>query len=66
MVAPKISRGLRVLPSSSANKATNVVVGEEKDELLREISQIEQGWRDPRWKGTKRTYSGKSCSTLCL
>jgi isocitrate lyase len=31
----------------------------ERDELMRDIAIIEQWWRDPRWKGTKRTYSGK-------
>ena len=56
-IIPKTSRGLRVLPSSSVAKQEDVRA--ERDELMRDIAIIEQWWRDPRWKGTKRTYSGK-------
>ena len=55
---PKVSRGLRVLPSTSSSGGS---VKAERDALVKEIAQIEQWWRDARWKGTKRTYSGTFC-----
>ena len=60
---PKVSRGLRVLSSSSTstpNKDTTNEAKAEREALMKEIALIEQWWRDPRWKGTKRTYSGES------
>lgn len=55
---PKVPRGLRVLNKPSAMAAeTNVQA--ERSALMKEIAQIEQWWRDPRWKGTTRTYSGE-------
>ena len=53
-----MSRGLRVLPSTSSSGGS---VKAERDALVKEIAQIEQWWRDARWKGTKRTYSGTFC-----
>ncbi|ACI64459.1 isocitrate lyase [Thalassiosira pseudonana CCMP1335] len=31
---------------------------------MRDIAIIEQWWRDPRWKGTKRTYSASDVASL--
>jgi len=59
MVAAKTSRGLRVLPSSPPTDVTA-----ETKSLTKEIAQIEQWWRDPRWKGTKRTYSATDVASL--
>lgn len=53
-ITPKISRGLRVLQPPKKED-----VQAEKDELMKEIALIEQWWREPRWKGTTRTYSGQ-------
>ncbi len=53
---PKVSRGLRVLQSSATSKSSDVAA--EKDALMKEIAQIEQWFRDPRWKETTRSYSG--------
>ena len=60
MVAAKTSRGLRVLPSS---QPADDVTAETK-KLTNEIAQIEQWWRAPRWKGTKRTYSSTDVASL--
>jgi len=49
----KISRGLRVLPSKKAQ-----TVNEENSKLQKDIASIEQWWSEPRWKYTKREYSG--------
>jgi hypothetical protein len=38
--------------------AAETNVQAERSALMKEIAQIEQWWRDPRWKGTTRTYSG--------
>mmetsp|Transcript_17307 Transcript_17307/g.29835 ORF Transcript_17307/g.29835 Transcript_17307/m.29835 type:complete len:574 (+) Transcript_17307:75-1796(+) len=57
---PKVSRGLRVLPKS----APSTSVKAEKEALLSEIAQIEQWWRDGRWKGTTRTYSATDVASL--
>lgn len=65
---PKVSRGLRVLPtttsspSNDAKEATSA--NAEREMLLKEIAQIEEWWRDPRWKGTKRTYSAADVASL--
>jgi len=59
---PKVSRGLRVLPSSAGSKSSDVAA--EKDALMKEIAQIEQWFRDPRWKETKRTYSAADVASL--
>eukprot|EP00580_Thalassiosira_gravida_P018497 CAMPEP_0201672036 /NCGR_PEP_ID=MMETSP0494-20130426/31312_1 /ASSEMBLY_ACC=CAM_ASM_000839 /TAXON_ID=420259 /ORGANISM="Thalassiosira gravida, Strain GMp14c1" /LENGTH=589 /DNA_ID=CAMNT_0048153567 /DNA_START=197 /DNA_END=1963 /DNA_ORIENTATION=+ len=66
---PKVSRGLRVLPnkSSASSSSSDGGVGEIKAErkaLLSEIAQIEQWWRDGRWKGTKRTFSAADVASL--
>ena len=53
-ITPKVSRGLRVLPLA---KKEDIVA--EKDDLMKEIALIEQWWREPRWEGTTRTYSGE-------
>lgn len=59
MVAPKTSRGLRVLPPPKADD-----VAAETKSLKNEIAQIEKWWRDPRWKETKRTYTASDVATL--
>ncbi len=51
----KISRGLRVLPPE--NKKTGV--SEEYKNLQNDTSSIEKWWSEPRWKYTKREYSGE-------
>ena len=56
-IPPKTSRGLRVLPPA---KQENIQA--EKDALLSEIAAIEQWWREPRWKGTTRTFTGEIMS----
>ncbi len=53
----KVPRGLRVLKKSSAPSTDNNVQAE-RSALMKEIAQIDQWWRDPRWKGTTRPYSG--------
>ena len=58
-IAPKTSRGLRVLPPS---KQADIVA--EKDDLMKEIALIEQWWKEPRWKGTTRTFNGESSTVL--
>mgnify|MGYP001071926383 CR=1 FL=1 len=60
MIAAKTSRGLRVLPSSPP---ADDVAAETKS-LTKEIAQIEQWWRAPRWKGTKRTYNATDVASL--
>jgi hypothetical protein len=52
-IVPKTSRGLRVLPPPTKEDTKA-----EKDDLLKEIALIEQWWREPRWKGTTRTFTG--------
>lgn len=52
-IVPKTSRGLRVLPPPKKED-----IKAEKDDLLKEIALIEQWWREPRWKGTTRTFTG--------
>lgn len=53
-ITPKTSRGLRVLPSSPKDD-----IRAEKDELMKEISMIQQWWMEPRWNGTSRTFTGE-------
>ena len=53
-ITPKTSRGLRVLPTSKKDD-----IQAEKDALMNEIALIEQWWREPRWKGTTRTFTGE-------
>ena len=51
----KTSRGLRVLPPQKKKS-----VGEEQSHLRRDVSEVEQWWKEPRWNHTQRVYSGKS------
>eukprot|EP00571_Detonula_confervacea_P015572 CAMPEP_0172308786 /NCGR_PEP_ID=MMETSP1058-20130122/9280_1 /TAXON_ID=83371 /ORGANISM="Detonula confervacea, Strain CCMP 353" /LENGTH=573 /DNA_ID=CAMNT_0013021283 /DNA_START=153 /DNA_END=1871 /DNA_ORIENTATION=+ len=59
---PKVSRGLRVLPKSASSNSSNVKA--ERDALMSEIAQIEQWWRDGRWKGTTRTFTATDVASL--
>jgi hypothetical protein len=53
LATPKVPRGLRGIASpSSANELTSV------DTLQQEAAMIERWWSQPRWKHTKRVYSG--------
>jgi len=67
---PKVSRGLRVLPKKSSSSSSSDDDGgggeikAEREALLTEIAQIEQWWREERWKGTKRTYSAADVASL--
>jgi len=53
---PKISRGLRVAKKSQSPTSGDVKA--ERAALMEEIAQIERWWRDSRWVGTTRTFSG--------
>lgn len=54
-IVPKVPRGLRSLPvvspSSDSRGDYNV--------LKADAAQIEEWWSSPRWRLTKRVYSGK-------
>jgi len=52
-IAPKISRGVRVLPPKTKETAS-----EEYQALQKDILGIEQWWKDSRWEHTTRTFSG--------
>jgi Isocitrate lyase family len=59
---PKVPRGLRGLPrnsSSSVNNPQPSSTRSELNQLQADAAAIEQWWKDPRWKHTKRVYSGK-------
>ena len=53
---PKVSRGLRVAKMSQSPTSGDVKA--ERAALMEEIAQIERWWRDSRWMGTTRTFSG--------
>lgn len=53
-ITPKTSRGLRVLNTPPKQQD----ISAEKDDLMKEIASIEQWWREPRWNGTTRTFTG--------
>jgi hypothetical protein len=63
-IADKIPRGLRGLNKKhtlfggtvSNKKATSVTT--ELQQLQQEATSIEQWWSQPRWKYTKRNYTG--------
>lgn len=57
-ILPKVPRGLRALPITSL--ASTPSPRSEFDRLKQEAAQIEQWWTTPRWKHTKRVYSGES------
>ena len=61
---PKVSRGLRSLPSAATTKSNNIQA--ERNALMKEIAEIEQWWRSDRWKGTTRTYSGECICMLSM
>lgn len=62
-ITPKTSRGLRVLN----NPPKQDDLAAEKDDLMKEIASIEQWWREPRWKGTTRTFTGMFVKiSLCV
>lgn len=54
---PKVSRGLRV--ARKTQSPTSGDVKAERAALMDEIAQIERWWRESRWKGTTRTFSGE-------
>jgi hypothetical protein len=55
LAKPKVPRGLRSLAtSSSIQPPTN-----ELQALQRDATDIESWWTAPRWKHTKRVYSGE-------
>jgi hypothetical protein len=53
---PKVSRGLRGLPISGHSQAS---ASSEMPRLKDEAASIERWWKEPRWRHTKRIYSGK-------
>jgi hypothetical protein len=53
----KVPRGLRVLSSTRSSASTST--SRELSDLQAEASMIEQWWQEPRWKHTKRIYSGE-------
>lgn len=57
IATPKIPRGLRVLPASAAGM-DNTNPRTELQNLKEEAATIERWFADPRWKHTKRIYSG--------
>lgn len=54
-IVPKIPRGLRSLPvvAPSSNSRSDF------NSLKAEAAQIEEWWSSPRWRLTKRVYSGE-------
>ena len=57
LATPKVPRGLRGLPTATAQP-----VGSTRDELLelqQDAATIKSWWAQPRWKHTKRVYSGE-------
>lgn len=58
---PKLSRGLRVLPSSKKPSISNLT-SQEKESLT---TQLDQHWKtSPRWKFTRRSYTAKDVLAL--
>ena len=55
-IVPKIPRGLRSLPvvAQSSNVKSDFT------SLQAEAKEIEEWWSSPRWRLTKRVYSGES------
>jgi hypothetical protein len=53
---PKVPRGLRGLPSSGRSQTS---ASSEMHRLQEEAASIERWWSEPRWRHTKRVYSGK-------
>ena len=58
---PKIPRGLRALPITSGTSSPR----EELNALQQDVAAIERRFQDPRWKHTKRVYTGKYCISSC-
>jgi len=58
-IAPKISRGVRVLPPKTKETAS-----EEYQALQKDILGIEQWWKDSRWEHTTRTFSASDVAAL--
>lgn len=59
---PKVSRGLRVLPSLQKSPPSN---RQEMAQLKSETKSIELWWADKqRWGNTTRPYSGMSMNSL--
>ena len=54
-IGPKIPRGLRSLPVVTPSSD----IRSEYNDLQAEASQIEEWWSSPRWRLTKRVYSGE-------
>jgi hypothetical protein len=69
-IADKVPRGLRGLNNKHAlfggiisSKEMNVT--SEHQQLQQEAASIEQWWSQPRWKYTKRNYTGRLYS-VCV
>ena len=55
---PRIPRGLRVLSRRSLSSSSTSDPRSELSQLQTDAASIERWWKDPRWKHTKRIYSG--------
>ena len=62
LATPKVPRGLRALPVASGLPRSSPS-GDMAD-LQQDVAVIERWWQDPRWKHTKRTYSGEFIDVL--
>lgn len=56
LATPKVPRGLRSLPVASGLSPSST--GDMAD-LQCDAAAIERWWTEPRWKHTKRTFSGE-------
>lgn len=64
-ISDKVPRGLRVLNKKHTlfggivpSTTLNVTVSSELQQLQQEAASMEQWWSQPRWKVTKRNYTG--------
>jgi hypothetical protein len=55
VILPKVPRGLRSLPIAASSSDSR----SEYKSLQAEAARIEEWWASPRWRLTKRVYSGK-------
>lgn len=60
LATPKVPRGLRSLPVASGLPQSSP--SGDMSDLQQDVAAIERWWMEPRWKHTKRTYSGECLS----
>lgn len=59
-IVPKVPRGLRSLPVVAPSSDSR----SDYKYLQADAAQIEEWWSSPRWRLTKRVYSGESQSSV--